>query len=131
MTFSWRHRDKEMHDDDEGHDFQLLMAAEKSCQEIHDDDGNINDVGGDDFQLMTAEKKARQEMEDMRQQLKKMQEAERRDRRKLAEDEALRKIKKMEETITELQKSLASQKQVRIPKYFILNSKKPGLSETG
>ena len=79
-----------------------------SCQEIHDDD----DDDDDDFQLMTAEKKARQEMEDMRQQLKKMQEAERRDRRKLAEDEALRKIKKMEETITELQKSLASQKQV-------------------
>ena len=61
---------------------------------------------------MTAEKKARQEMEELRQQLKKMQEAERRDRRKLAEDEALRKIKKMEETIAELQKSLASQKQV-------------------
>ena len=94
---------------------------------MHDD----NDNGGDDFQLMTAEKKARQEMEDMRQQLKKMQEAERRDRRKLAEDEALRKIKKMEETITELQKSLASQKQVSVPKYLILNSKMPGLSETG
>ncbi|KAK7088171.1 E3 ubiquitin-protein ligase Bre1-like isoform X2 [Littorina saxatilis] len=65
----------------------------------------------DKVQLMTAEKKARQEMEDIRQQLKKMQETERRDRRKLAEDEALRKIKKMEETIAELQKSLASQKQ--------------------
>jgi hypothetical protein len=60
---------------------------------------------------MTSEKKARQEVEEMRQTMKKMQEAERRDRRKLAEDEALRKIKKMEETIAELQKSLQSQKQ--------------------
>lgn len=65
----------------------------------------------DKVQLMTAEKKARQELEDLRQQLKKMQEAERRDRRKLAEDDALRKIKKMEETIAELQKNLAAQKQ--------------------
>ncbi|KAL8597186.1 hypothetical protein ACOMHN_022233 [Nucella lapillus] len=65
----------------------------------------------DKVQLMTAEKKARQELEELRQQVKKMQEAERRDRRKLAEDEALRKIKKMEDTITELQKNLASQKQ--------------------
>lgn len=64
------------------------------------------------LQLMTCEKKARLELEEVKQQLKKMQEAERRDRRKLAEDEALKKIKKMEESITELQKNLTAQKQV-------------------
>ena len=62
---------------------------------------------------MSAEKKVRQEVEELKAHIKRMQEAERRDRRKLADDDALRKIKKMEETIVELQKNLSSQKQVR------------------
>ena len=62
---------------------------------------------------MAAEKRLKQEIDDLRQHIKKMQEAERKERRKLAEEDALRKIKKMEETITDLQKNLATQKQVR------------------
>lgn len=62
---------------------------------------------------MSAEKKARQEVEELKAHIKKMQESERRERRKLADEDAMRKIKKMEETIMELQKSLANQKQVR------------------
>ncbi|XP_048252241.1 E3 ubiquitin-protein ligase Bre1-like [Haliotis rufescens] len=65
----------------------------------------------DKVMLMASEKKSRQEMEEIRAQIKKMQEAEKKERRKLAEEDAIRKIRKNEETILELQKNLASQKQ--------------------
>lgn len=61
---------------------------------------------------MGAEKKLRHENEDLKVQLKRMQENEKRDRRKLAEDEAITKIIKMEKTISELSKNLSTQKQV-------------------
>ena len=61
---------------------------------------------------MAAEKRLKQEIDDLRQHIKKMQEAERRERRKLAEEDALAKIKKMEETIKDLNKNLSTQKQV-------------------
>ena len=61
---------------------------------------------------MAAEKKARQEIEELKGHIRRMQEAERRERRKLAEEDAIRKIKKHEETIADLQKNLAAQKQV-------------------
>ena len=61
---------------------------------------------------MSAEKKARQEVEELKFHIRKMQEAERKERRKLADEDAIRKIKKLEETIADLQKNLAAQKQV-------------------
>ena len=61
---------------------------------------------------MSAEKKARQEIDELKAHIKRMQENEKRERRKLADDDAMRKIQKMEETIKELQKNLANQKQV-------------------
>lgn len=61
---------------------------------------------------MAAEKKARMELEDARNQLRRFQDFDRKDKRKLADDEAIRKIKRLEETVTDLQKSLAAQKQV-------------------
>ncbi|KAK4875640.1 hypothetical protein RN001_012062 [Aquatica leii] len=68
----------------------------------------------DKVQLMAIEKKLRGELEDMRQQLKKMQfyfqESKREERKKLADDEALRKIKQLEEQKYELQKQVQSQK---------------------
>ena len=72
---------------------------------------------------MSAEKKAKQEIEDLKSHIRKMQEAERRERRKLAEDDALRKIKKMEESIQELTKNLHAQKQVQ-KTYTLKNSYK-------
>ena len=68
---------------------------------------------------MAAEKRLKQEIDDLWQHIKKMQEAERKERRKLAEEDALRKIKKMEETIIDLNKSLATQKQVS--EYLLLS----------
>uniref|UniRef100_T1J6Z3 E3 ubiquitin protein ligase n=1 Tax=Strigamia maritima TaxID=126957 RepID=T1J6Z3_STRMM len=65
----------------------------------------------DKVQLMAAEKKSRMELEELRQQMKKLQENERKERKKLADEDAQRKIKQLEETIHQLQKSVASQKQ--------------------
>ncbi|XP_063921654.1 E3 ubiquitin-protein ligase Bre1 isoform X3 [Zophobas morio] len=60
----------------------------------------------DKVQLMAAEKKLRTELEDIRQQIKKMQDSKRDDKRKLAEDEAIKKIKQLEEQKYELQKQM-------------------------
>ncbi|CAH1101653.1 unnamed protein product [Psylliodes chrysocephalus] len=61
----------------------------------------------DKVQLMAAEKKLRSDVEELRQTLKKLQ---RDDKRKLAEDEAMKKIKQLEEQKYELQKQVANQK---------------------
>lgn len=65
----------------------------------------------DKVQLMAAEKKARAEAEEHRQQLKKLAEHERKERRKLADEDAMKKIRALEETVNNLHKSLAAQKQ--------------------
>ncbi|KAL1482573.1 hypothetical protein MTO96_033704 [Rhipicephalus appendiculatus] len=65
----------------------------------------------DKVQLMAAEKKARAEAEEHRQQLKKLVEHERKERRKLADEDAMKKIRALEETVNNLHKSLAAQKQ--------------------
>ncbi|XP_074640855.1 E3 ubiquitin-protein ligase Bre1-like [Tubulanus polymorphus] len=65
----------------------------------------------DKVMLMANEKKARQEIDDLKAHIRKLQENERKEKRKLADDDAIRKIKKHEETIDELQKNLKAQKQ--------------------
>ncbi|KAF8767715.1 E3 ubiquitin-protein ligase Bre1 like protein [Argiope bruennichi] len=65
----------------------------------------------DKAQLMAAEKKARAEVEELRNQIKKNLDNERKERRKLADEEALKKIKALEDQLQSLQKQLASQKQ--------------------
>nr|MBE5724441.1 Bre1 [Cucujiformia] len=64
----------------------------------------------DKVQLMAAEKKLRTEVEDLRLQIKKIQDSKRDDKRKMAEDEALKKIKQLEEQKYELQKQVANHK---------------------
>lgn len=65
----------------------------------------------DKVQLMACEKKIRAELEELRNQMKKMQESKREDRKKLADEEAQRKIKQLTEQL-ELQKQAANQKPV-------------------
>ncbi|KAB0804547.1 hypothetical protein PPYR_01517 [Photinus pyralis] len=85
----------------------------------------------DKVQLMAMEKKLRGEIEDMRQQLKKMQfyfqESKREERKKLADDEALRKIKQLEEQKYELQKQVQSQKPIEgnWPNHTALHQMRP------
>ncbi|XP_076345549.1 E3 ubiquitin-protein ligase Bre1 isoform X9 [Tachypleus tridentatus] len=61
--------------------------------------------------LMASEKRARTETEELKQQLKKMQDNERKERRKLADEDAMKKIKSLEEIVQQLQKAIAAQKQ--------------------
>ncbi|KAF6019457.1 Bre1 [Bugula neritina] len=64
----------------------------------------------DKVQLMTAEKKARQEIDELKEHIKSMKESEKKEKRKLADGDALKKIKKYEEQMCELKKELAHHK---------------------
>jgi E3 ubiquitin-protein ligase BRE1 len=67
----------------------------------------------DKVQLMAAEKKTRQELEDIKGQLKKLQESKREDRKdRRADEDILRKLKQLEDKNCELQKQIATQKAV-------------------
>uniref|UniRef100_A0A8C0U014 E3 ubiquitin protein ligase n=1 Tax=Cyanistes caeruleus TaxID=156563 RepID=A0A8C0U014_CYACU len=67
----------------------------------------------DKVQLMAAEKKAKAELEELRQRVKELEEKERKESKKMADEDALRKIRAVEEQIEYLQKKLAMAKQVR------------------
>lgn len=63
--------------------------------------------------LMAAEKKVRQELEEVKAQMKKLQETKREDRKdRRVDEDMLRKIKQLEEKNCELQKQIAAQKVV-------------------
>ena len=63
---------------------------------------------------MTAEKRARQEIDELKEHVKTMKENEKKEKRKLADGDALKKIKKYEEQIADLRKELAHHKTVCI-----------------
>uniref|UniRef100_A0A8C1D6Q3 E3 ubiquitin protein ligase n=1 Tax=Cyprinus carpio carpio TaxID=630221 RepID=A0A8C1D6Q3_CYPCA len=65
----------------------------------------------DKVQLMAAEKKAKSEAEELRQRLRELEERERREGKKMADEEALRKIRSVEEQIDILNKKLSLAKQ--------------------
>ncbi|XP_032491465.1 E3 ubiquitin-protein ligase BRE1A isoform X1 [Phocoena sinus] len=65
----------------------------------------------DKVQLMAAEKKSKGELEDLRQRLKDLEDKEKKENKKMADEDALRKIRAVEEQIEYLQKKLAMAKQ--------------------
>ncbi|XP_051504994.1 E3 ubiquitin-protein ligase BRE1A isoform X1 [Myxocyprinus asiaticus] len=65
----------------------------------------------DKVQLMAAEKKAKSEAEELRQRVRDLEEKERREGKKMADEEALRKIRSVEEQIDLLNKKLSLAKQ--------------------
>ncbi|KAJ3588317.1 hypothetical protein NHX12_011910 [Muraenolepis orangiensis] len=65
----------------------------------------------DKVQLMAAEKKAKSEVEELRQRLRDLEERERREGKKMADEEALRKIRSVEEQMDILNKKLSIAKQ--------------------
>jgi E3 ubiquitin-protein ligase BRE1 len=64
----------------------------------------------DKAQLMAAEKKARLELEDSKLTIKKFQESRKEEKKKLADDEAVRKIKLLEDQVHGLQRQVSTQK---------------------
>ncbi|XP_017274100.1 E3 ubiquitin-protein ligase BRE1B [Kryptolebias marmoratus] len=65
----------------------------------------------DKVQLMAAERKSKAEVDDLRMRVRELEERERKESKKLADEDALRKIRVAEETIEHLQKKLAATKQ--------------------
>ncbi|XP_016121977.1 E3 ubiquitin-protein ligase BRE1A-like, partial [Sinocyclocheilus grahami] len=65
----------------------------------------------DKVQLMAAEKKAKSEAEELRQRVRELEERERREGKKMADEEALRKIRSVEEQIDILNKKFSLAKQ--------------------
>ena len=63
---------------------------------------------------MTAEKKAKQEIDELKEHIKAMKEAEKKEKRKLADGDAIKKIKRYEDQIAELKRELAHHKTVSI-----------------
>lgn len=69
---------------------------------------------------MTAEKKARQEIDELKEHIKAMKEAEKKEKRKLADGDAIKKIKRYEDQIAELKRELAHHKTVSFPHSWYL-----------
>ncbi|OQR70654.1 E3 ubiquitin-protein ligase Bre1-like [Tropilaelaps mercedesae] len=73
----------------------------------------------DKVALLAAEKRALADVDQIKEQIRKLIEAERKERRKLADEEALRKIRTLEEQVSQLKQSIASQKQEEILQWRI------------
>ena len=61
---------------------------------------------------MAAEKRLRGEVDELKTTLRRLHDAKRDERRRPADDDALRKIRKLEETTSDLQRTISNQKQV-------------------
>ena len=61
---------------------------------------------------MAAEKRLRGEVDELKSSLRRLHDAKRDERRRPADDDALRKIRKLEETTSDLQRTISNQKQV-------------------
>jgi len=92
-------------------DMKKAMNDSKELKLLLDMYKGVGKEARDKVQLMAAEKKARQEVEDLKAQVKKLQESKREERKKLADEEAIRKIKQLDEMVHNLQRQVGAQKQ--------------------
>lgn len=65
----------------------------------------------DKVQMIASEKRLKGELEELQQRLKYLEDKERRDSRRLTDDDAMRKIRALEDAVHQLQKKLAEKKQ--------------------
>ncbi|XP_075050298.1 E3 ubiquitin-protein ligase BRE1B-like isoform X2 [Mixophyes fleayi] len=116
-----RERDKQKTDESKRKDSDILkqLRAElKKAQESQKEMKLLLDMyksapkeQRDKVQLMAAERKTKAEVEELRVRVQALEEKDRRERKKLADEEALRKIKLAEEQIEHLQRKLSATKQ--------------------
>lgn len=92
-------------------DMKKAMNDSKELKLLLDMYKGVGKEARDKVQLMATEKKARQEVEDLKSQVKKLQESKREERKKLADEEAIRKIKQLDEMVHNLQRQVGAQKQ--------------------
>uniref|UniRef100_A0A5F5PI08 E3 ubiquitin protein ligase n=1 Tax=Equus caballus TaxID=9796 RepID=A0A5F5PI08_HORSE len=67
----------------------------------------------DKVQLMAAERKAKAEVDELRSRIRELEERDRRESKKIADEDALRRIRQAEEQIEHLQRKLGATKQVQ------------------
>ncbi|MFT8157988.1 hypothetical protein, partial [Salmonella enterica] len=65
----------------------------------------------DKVQLMAAERKAKAEVDELRSRIRDLEERDRRESKKIADEDALRRIRQAEEQIEHLQRKLGATKQ--------------------
>ncbi|XP_004918162.1 E3 ubiquitin-protein ligase BRE1B isoform X2 [Xenopus tropicalis] len=116
-----REKDKQKTDESKRKDCDILkqLRAElKKAQESQKEMKLLLDMyksapkeQRDKVQLMAAERKTKAEMEEQRTRVQALEEKDKRERKKLADEEALRKIKMAEEQIDHLQRKLTATKQ--------------------
>ncbi|XP_063791560.1 E3 ubiquitin-protein ligase BRE1B isoform X2 [Pseudophryne corroboree] len=116
-----RDRDKQKTDDSKRKDSDILKQLRvelKKAQESQKEMKLLLDMyksapkeQRDKVQLMAAERKTKAEVEELRLRVQALEEKDRRERKKLADEEALRKIKLAEEQIDHLQRKLSATKQ--------------------
>uniref|UniRef100_A0A8C8DQH4 E3 ubiquitin protein ligase n=1 Tax=Oryzias sinensis TaxID=183150 RepID=A0A8C8DQH4_9TELE len=110
-----RERDRQRSDELKRKDSDTLkMKAQESQKEMKlllDMYKSAPKEQRDKVQLMAAERKSKAEVEDFRMRVRELEERERKESKKLADEDALRKIRVAEETIEHLQKKLAATKQ--------------------
>ncbi|CAJ0967312.1 unnamed protein product [Ranitomeya imitator] len=116
-----RERDKQKGEDPKRKDTDILKqlrADLKKAQESQKEMKLLLDMyksapkeQRDKVQLMAAERKTKAEVEELRLRVQVLEEKDRRERKKLADEEALRKIKIAEEQIEHLQRKLSATKQ--------------------
>ncbi|XP_053326866.1 E3 ubiquitin-protein ligase BRE1B isoform X2 [Spea bombifrons] len=116
-----RERDKQKAEDTKRKDSDILKQLRvelKKAQESQKEMKLLLDMyksapkeQRDKVQLMAAEKKTKAEVEELRVRIQALEEKDRRERKKLADEEALRKIKMAEEQIEHLQRKLSATKQ--------------------
>lgn len=82
-------------------DRSLLLDMYKACTK----------EARDKAQLMAAEKRARSELDDVKQQMKKMAETKKEEKKRLADEDATRRIKQLEESVDSLKRQVANHKQ--------------------
>uniref|UniRef100_A0A803TPL5 E3 ubiquitin protein ligase n=1 Tax=Anolis carolinensis TaxID=28377 RepID=A0A803TPL5_ANOCA len=118
---SGKEKDKGKHDDGRKKEAELvkqLKADLKKAQESQKEMKLLLDMyrsapkeQRDKVQLMAAEKKAKAELEELRQRVRDLEDKEKKESKKMADEDALRKIRAVEEQIEYLQKKLAMAKQ--------------------
>merc|ERR1711953_197929 len=82
-------------------EMKLLLDMYKTCTKEQRDKA----------QVMASEKKARAELEEVKNQLKKVTETKRDEKKRLADEDATRRIKQLEEQAATLQKQVANHRQ--------------------
>ncbi|ESO00725.1 hypothetical protein HELRODRAFT_192589 [Helobdella robusta] len=93
-------------------DIKKLQEKEKEIKIHLDSLKSMSKEGRDKAQLMASEKKAKMEFEESRNHMRRLQqELDRKERRKHGDDDVMKRLRKLEEHNTELQRCLSAQKQ--------------------